>query len=67
MPVCFPSFPSDFLFFFKKNKSINFFVFGFTGSSLLRAFSGYSERDLLAVVVLGLLIAVASLVEEHGF
>ena len=32
----------------------------------VRAFSGCGERGLLFVMVLGLLIAVASLVEEHG-
>ena len=31
-----------------------------------RAFSGCSERGLLFVAVRGLLIAVASLVAEHG-
>ena len=31
-----------------------------------RAFSSCSERELLFVVVRGLLIAVASLVAEHG-
>ena len=32
-----------------------------------RAFSSCDERSLLFVVVHGLLIAVASLVAEHGF
>ena len=31
-----------------------------------QAFSGCGEQRLLFIVVLGLLIAVASLVEEHG-
>ena len=33
----------------------------------MRAFSSCDERGLLFVVVRGLLIAVASLVAEHGF
>ena len=32
----------------------------------MRAFSSYGEQGLLFVVVCGLLIAVASLVLEHG-
>ena len=32
-----------------------------------RAFSSHGERGLLFVAVRGLLIAVASLVAEHGF
>ena len=32
-----------------------------------QAFSSCGERELLFVVVCGLLIAVASLVVEHGF
>ena len=44
------------------------FFFGCIGSSLLCAwaFSSCRERGLLFVVVRGLLIAVASLVMEHG-
>ena len=43
------------------------FIFGCVGSSLLRwAFSSCSERGLLFVAVRRLLIAVASLVAEHG-
>ena len=44
------------------------FIFGCVGSSLLCAwaFSSCGERGLLFVAVLGLLIAVASLVAEHG-
>ena len=46
----------------------NLFIFGCIGSLLLRAqaFSSCSERGLLFVEVHGLLIAVASLVVEHG-
>ena len=45
-----------------------YFIFGCIGSSLLSAgfLSSCSERGLLFVVVPGLLIAVASLVVEHG-
>ena len=43
------------------------FIFGCIGSSLLHAaFSSCGERGLLFVAVRGLLIAVASLVAEHG-
>ena len=44
------------------------FIFGCVGSPLLpaRAFSSCGEQGLLFVVVRGLLIAVASLVVEHG-
>ena len=47
---------------------LNDFIFGCVGSSLLRAgfFSSCSERGLLFVAVPELLIAVASLVAEHG-
>ena len=46
---------------------MNLFIFGCVGSSLLRVgFSSCSERGLLFVAVRGLLIAVASLVAEHG-
>ena len=53
------------LFFF------NLFIFGCVGSLLglrccARAFSSCSEQGLLFVVVRGPLIAVASLVTEHG-
>ena len=42
-------------------------IFGCVGSLLLRAaFSSCGERGLLFVAVRGLLIAVASLVVEHG-
>ena len=43
------------------------FIFDCIGSSLLRvAFSSCGERGLLFVAVCRLLIAVASLVVEHG-
>ena len=52
-----------FFFFF----NIDLFIFGWVGSSLLcMAFSSCDERGLLFVVVRTLLIAVASLVVEHG-
>ena len=46
----------------------NVFIFGRIGGlrCCTRAFSSCSERGLLFVVVHGLLIAVASLVAEHG-
>ena len=50
------------LFFF-----LILFVFGCVGSSLmLRRFSSCSEQGLLSIAVHGFLIAVASLVAEHG-
>ena len=62
---------TDYLFTF--NKFIYFIIlfylliFGCVGSSLLPwAFSSCSKRGLLFVEVRGLLIAVASLVVEHG-
>ena len=43
------------------------YFFGYAGSSLLcRLFASCGEQGLLFVVVLGLLIAVASLVAGHG-
>ena len=47
---------------------IYLFIFGCIGSLLLctRAFSSCGERGVLFVVVHGLLIAVASLITEHG-
>ena len=48
---------------------INLFIFGCVGSSLLWegwAFSSCSEQGLLFIAARGLLIAVASLVAEHG-
>ena len=48
-------------------KKIILFIFGCAGSSLLCGlFSTCSERELLSISVRGLLIAVASLVVEHG-
>ena len=49
-------------------KIIYLFILGCIGSSLLRAraFSSCGERGLLFIAVHGLLIAVASLVAEHG-
>ena len=48
-------------------KKILLFIFGCAGSSLLCGlFSTCSERELLSISVRGLLIAVVSLVVEHG-
>ena len=54
-------------FFFNINLFI-YFIFGCVGSLLLHTgfLSSCGERGLLFVVVHGLLIAVASLVAEHG-
>ena len=56
------------LFFVCFYTFIYLFIFGCIGSSLLctRAFSSCGERGLLFVAVRGLVIAVASLVAEHG-
>ena len=55
---------------FFKNKFIYFFLFLFLAvlglCCCVRAFSSCGERGLLFVAVCGLLIAVASLVSEHG-
>ena len=59
-------------FFFLIHLFIYLFIFGCNGSLSLglhccvRAFSSCGERGLLFVAVRGLLIVVASLVEEHG-
>ena len=49
---------------------INLFIYSFMAALGLhcctRAFSSCGERGLLFVVVYGLLIAVASLIAEHG-
>ena len=46
---------------------IYLFIFGYAVSLLLRRlFSSCNERGLLLAVVFGLLIAVASLVAQHG-
>ena len=59
------SFSFFFSFFF-----LNFFIFLFLAAPGLRcyarAFSSRGKRGLLFVAVRGLLIAVASLVAEHG-
>ena len=53
--------------FFFLNKFIYLFIFGYIGSSLLWwAFSSCGEQGFLFIVVCGLLIAVVSLVAEHG-
>ena len=69
-----PSQSPFFLFFFKqylflKNKFILFIYLFLATLGLLccaRAFSSCGEQGLLFVAVSGLLIAVASLVAEHG-
>ena len=56
------SFIHSFIYLF-----IYLFIYGCIGSSLLRAGVSLSgERGLLFIAVHGLLIAVASLVAEHG-
>ena len=53
------------LFFFFLNKFLYFLAaLGFR--CWVQAFSSYGEQGLLFVAVRGLLIAVASLVAEHG-
>ena len=55
--------------FLKNFLKIFYFIylsFGCIGSSLLGLFSSCGERGLFFVAVPGLLIAVASLVAEHG-
>ena len=48
-------------------KLINLFIFGCVGlHCCARAFSSGGEQGLLFVAACGLLIAVASLVAEHG-
>ena len=57
-------------FYIFKNKFIYLFIYLFLDALGLRccarAFSSCVERGLLLVAVRGLLIAVASLVAEHG-
>ena len=54
-------------FFFFFNLFIYLFIFGCVGSSLLCVgFSSCGERGLLFIAVHRLLVAVASLVAEHG-
>ena len=50
----------------KKNKFIYLFLTALGLCRCTHAFSSCGERGLLFVAVRGLLIAVASLVEEHG-
>ena len=58
------------IFFFLIKKKFIYFVYLFLAALGLRcctrAFSSCSERGLLFIAVRGLLIAVASLVVEHG-
>ena len=54
-------FPNKFIYF------IYLFLAALGLHCCMRAFSSCDERGLLFVVVRGLLIAVASLVAEHGF
>ena len=54
------------IFFKYINLFIYLFIFVCVGSPLLRAFSSCGEQGLLFIAVRGLLIAVASLVAEHG-
>ena len=56
--------PIPFFFFLK---FFLLFIFGYAGSSLLGRLSSCSKTGLLFVGAHGLLIAVASLVAEHGF
>ena len=57
----------DFLLFFKK---INLFIYLFLAALGLRCcmwvFTSCAERGLLVIAIRGLLIAVSSLVVEHG-
>ena len=58
-----------YIYFFFLNKFIYFIYLFLAVLSLrccVRAFSSCGERGLLFVVVRGLLIAVASLIAEHG-
>ena len=52
--------------FFKKNKFIYLFIYGRVFVAVRRLFSSCGERGLLFVAVCGLLVAVPSLVAEHG-
>ena len=56
----------DFFNSFFKNRFIYLFMAALGLRCCARAFSSCSERGLLFVAVLGLLIAVASLVAERG-
>ena len=57
---------SFFSFFFKFIYFTYLFLAALGLRCCTRAFSSYSEQGLLFVAVRGLLIAVASLVGEHG-
>ena len=57
---------SDLIFFFFFNKFIYLFLAALGLCCCTRAFSSCSEQGLLFVTVHRLLIAVASLVAEHG-
>ena len=57
---------SFFSFFKKINLLINLFLAALGLCCCMRAFSSCSDRGLLFIAVLGLFIAVASLVVEHG-
>ena len=59
---------NDAVFFFFLINLFIYFIFGCVGSSLLhmQAFSSCGKRGLLFVAVCRLLIAVTSLVAEHG-
>ena len=58
---------SDLTFYFLSNFYLFIYVLPALGlHCCIRAFSSCSERGLLFVAVRGLLIAVASLVVEHG-
>ena len=59
------SFSVSFFFFFF-NLFIIYFWLRWVFTAATRAFSSCGKRGLLFVAVLGLLVAVASLVAEHG-
>ena len=64
--MCEVSFKSFDLFFYKFIYFIYLFLAVLGLRCCAQAFSSCGERGLLFVVVCGLLIAVASLVAEHG-
>ena len=57
----------DFYFIFFKCIYFIYFLAALGPRCCARAFSSCGERGLLFVAVRGLLVAVASLVAEHGF
>ena len=63
LPLCGLSFHSLNVAF---KKIIVFIIFGCAGSSLLRGLSSCGRQGLLFLAVLGLLIAMASLIVEPG-